>query len=130
MYKVVIKYLLIVCAVLTLGQLEYKDRTLGSYFTGTSKAFGSWAITELAQNPWVAKIVHPKGLDNWFPIGNLNSKKSSLVKEIQAGFGAIEKRSIKEQEETEDDFDLDDEEILNHQQNSDSDDSQLMDILP
>lgn len=102
MYKTVIKYLLIICAVLILGQLDINQRQLGSYFTSGLKAFAGWTASRLAENPLFAKIAHPKGLDQWFPFGEMSRKKSP-VREIRAGLGGqedIEDGDVEEDEES------------------------------
>ena len=125
MYKVIIKYILIVCTVLMLGQLEFKSRTLGDYFVSGTKAFGLWTVSEIAQNPWVKKVALYKGFAEWFPLGEMK-KKSSLVREKRAGVlvpAPFEKKN--KEEMSEDDTD---EEFLETE--LESDDSAVMEALP
>lgn len=106
MYKSIFRYVLIVCAVLAIGQLNYKERALGDYFVSGTKALGMWGITEVAQHPWVAKVLHPKSLSQWFPLGELKEKKQSLVKEARAGLTLPTGASVDNSEENEAEADL------------------------
>ena len=78
MYKTVLKYFFIVCAVLMIGQIEIDRRALGDYFSSGVKDVGEWALDRLAENPLIAKISRPKGLENWFPLGQMNKKENPL----------------------------------------------------
>lgn len=98
MTKTIIKYVLIVCAVLYLGQIEIKDRSLGSYFVTGTKGLMTWTFTELAQHPWVAKVANAKSLSKWFPFGEAQKKNSFLNEARITTSTSLEEDSVSEEE--------------------------------
>jgi hypothetical protein len=128
MYKTLFKYLLVVCAVLMMGQVEIRNRPLGGYFASGVKAFGIWAWTSLATNPTVAKVIHPKGLSQWFPLGEKGRAQPS-IKETRAGIelGSAESIQVETEEERDEDTD-----IINEfsEKEIEPDDTAVMSILP
>lgn len=126
MYKKILKYLVIVCAVLAVGQIEINQKTLGNYFVVGVKDFGLWAAERIVESPWVAKVARPKGLTHWFPIGEMGRNPSS-VKETRAGVGASDLTPSDSEEEDEDESQTKDE---FSEVELEADDSAVMSILP
>ena len=126
MYKSLFKYSFIVCAVLSLGQLQYKERALGDYFISGTKALGMWGASEIASNPWVEKLLHPKALSQWFPLGDIKNKKNLVKEKIQAKLSPHEELDL-DSEEEENLEELNDENELGDQLSSSEEESQLDD---
>jgi hypothetical protein len=118
MNKTIFKYVLIVSAVLYLGQVEIRDRSLGSYFVTGTKGLMNWTFTELAQNPWVVKVVDPKGISKWFPFGE-SKKKDSFLKEARIATPISPKTEV-ESEEDLNNIELDETDINSESQPDDS----------
>ncbi len=130
MHKIAVKYILIICAVLMIGQLDINRRQLGSYFTSAVKAFGLWTADRLAENPLIAKIINSKGVEHWFPLGEMSRKEPS-VRETQAAAGSQGVSELEVSKEDEDEFsenEIDPE--PDSDSDSDSDDTAVMAILP
>jgi hypothetical protein len=126
MYKKILKYLVIVCAVLAIGQVEINQRALGNYFVAGVKAFGTWAAEKIVESPMVAKVTRPKGLTHWFPLGQM-SRKPSSVKETRAGLGGSDLEPSDSDEEDEEESKTKDE---FSEVELEADDSAVMSILP
>ncbi|NBX67424.1 MAG: hypothetical protein EBR01_00505 [Proteobacteria bacterium] len=134
MYKTVLKYFFIVCAVLMIGQIDIDRRALGDYFSSGVKDAGEWALDRLAENPLIAKISRPHGLENWFPLGQMNKKENPLHGQ-RASVGFSELNSVEEIDEEEADIDADDffeSEFLDdaEKEASSSEENAVMAILP
>ncbi|NQW44392.1 MAG: hypothetical protein HQ462_03205 [Deltaproteobacteria bacterium] len=87
MYKTIFKYVFIVCAVLSIGQLKICEKEIGNYFVSGVKAFGIWSAEKIAESPWVAKVIHPTGLTGWLPLGEMNKRRVPSIKEIRGTIG-------------------------------------------
>lgn len=124
MYKTIFKYVFIVCAVLSFGQLKISEKEIGNYFVSGVKAFAIWSAAKIAESPWVAKVIQPTGLTGWFPLGEMNKKRVPSIKEIRGGVGGSQLAPDLESE-TENEFseEFSEEEI-------ESEDDAVMAILP
>lgn len=136
MYKTVTKYALIVCAVLMIGQIDINQRQLGGYFTAGVRALCTWFANRLVENPFVAKLAKPSGLELWFPFGEMSRKKNPAP-EKRADFGTVvpvEQIENAKGDETVEEFDEFSENELESEQGaipkSESDDDAVMAILP
>lgn len=129
MHKAIIKYILIVCAVLAVGQVKYKERVLGDYFISGTKAIGEWGITEFMEHPWVSKVIYPKKVSQWFPFGELKNRRP-LVKEARIGFTVPKEASLNNEDEndSEDEYLEEDDEITT-QSDGELSDSPVMEIM-
>lgn len=129
MHKAILKYILIVCAVLAGGQVKYKERVLGDYFISGTKAIGEWGITEFMQHPWVSKVIYPKTVSQWFPVGELKNRQP-LVKEGRIGLTVPQKMSLNDEDEndSEDESEEDDDETTT-QLDGELNDSPVMEII-
>lgn len=128
MYKSALKYCFIVCAVLFVGQIDINQRQLGSYFASGIKGLVAWTGDRLLENPIINKVIHPKGLNHWFPFGEMSRRNPSLVG-FQASVGPIidDKNKLNE----EDDEPLNEtEDISETEIQPETDDAAVMAILP
>jgi hypothetical protein len=132
MYKNILKYLVIVCAVLAIGQVEINRKALGLYFVMGVKAVVTYVAEKLVESPWVANVTRPKGLTHWFPMGEMNRKPSS-VKETRASVGAgdlaVSKADDEEVVEDEDEDESNPKDEFSEVE-LEADDSAVMSILP
>jgi len=130
MYKSILKYLVIVCAVLAIGQIEINRKALGHYFVMGVKALGTYVAEKLVESPLVANVTRPKGFTHWFPMGEMNRKPSS-VKETRASVGAVDLAvSEADNEEVVEDEDESNPKDEFSEVELEADDSAVMSILP
>lgn len=128
MFKTLMKYSFLVCAVLMVGQLEIDRKALGNHFVTGMKSFGVWSMEQLSATPWAMKLLNPKDLGKWFPIGEMGQSKAT-VKESRAGIGLGDSREVEESDDS-DEYNnpLEDSEQVEKDKNSD--DAAIMAILP
>ncbi|MFM8316210.1 MAG: hypothetical protein ACKOA8_18175 [Deltaproteobacteria bacterium] len=125
MFKTILKYSFLVCAVLMLGQFEIDRRALGNHFVTGVKSLSVWSMEQLSATPWVVKLLNPKDLGKWFPIGEMGQSKSS-IREIRAGIGSDDSWEM----EDSDDEDSEINESLAVEKEKGSEDAAIMAILP
>ena len=128
MYKAIFKYTLIVCAVLLIGQLDINQKQIGSYFASGLKDLTEWIGEKIAENELVAKVIHPKGLDHWFPLGDMNRKGVSL-RGNRASLGPQELEDS-ELDDAGIEPDNEQDELSENEGEIETDDAEVMAILP